>query len=380
MGYTTTQSKISLDASYKEDQREVIEFSENVKNDPVLLQVNVMDYYTEEELDGATLQLVDEDGNSFTTVLTAHNNNEVIRGLEIGKTYTLQELVSPQGYHYNLYIKDGYTTGKPNAVELDKSYLDGQVSDKITFTILDENKLQIVSVFNKPITGDVTITKTGQVPTGIEKETDENGNVVNKPIYEIKGLPGAEYALLAKENIVYPDGYTGTLFAKGMDVLKQYDSLKDTVLKHYTVEVSTGKLVDVSSYIGITPDVDATDKEMQEFYQNHKDEVQRSLADGSAVKYVLRTDANGKVRITGLPLGEYEVVEVKAPTGYYRDQNDCTQQLSLVEPEQSGRPEPMISMEVDFENAKQEVQEIAKEYGRVLSGSDRGKIQGYRSG
>lgn len=102
---------------------------------------------------------------------------------------------------------------------------------------------------------------------------------------------------------------------------------------------------------------DATDKEMQEFYQNHKDEVQRSLADGSAVKYVLRTDANGKVRITGLPLGEYEVVEVKAPIGYYRDQNDCTQQISLVESEQSGRPEPMVSMEVDFENAKQEVQE-----------------------
>lgn len=335
MGYTTTQSKISMDASYQEDQREVIEFSETVKNDPVLLQVNVMDYYTEEELDGATLQLVDEDGNSFTTVLTAHNNNEVIRGLEVGKTYTLQELVSPRGYHYDLYIKDGYTTAKPDAVELDKNYLSGQVSDKITFTIKDENKLQVVSVFNKPITGNVVVEKTGQVPTGTKGSTDANGNKLETPIYEIKGLPGAEYALLAKEDIVYPDGYTGILFAKGMDVLEQYDSLKDTVLKHYTVEVSTGELVDVSSYIGITPDVDATDKEMQEFYQNHKDEVQRSLADGSAVKYVLRTDANGKVRITGLPLGEYEVVEVKAPTGYYRDQNDCTQQLSLVEPEQS---------------------------------------------
>lgn len=357
MGYTTTQSKISLDASYKEDQREVIEFSENVKNDPVLLQVNVMDYYTEEELDGATLQLIDEDGNSFTTILSAHGDNEIIRGLEIGKTYTLQELVSPQGYHYNLYLKDDYVTKKPNAVELDKSYLDGQVSDKITFTIKDENKLQVVSVFNKPITGNVVVKKTGQVPTGTEQGTDTNGNTLVTPIYEVKGLPGAEYALIAKEDIVYPDGYTGTLFAKGADVLEQYDSLKDTVLKHYTVEVSTGELVDVSSYIGITPDVDATDKEMQEFYQNHKDEVQRSLADGSAVKYVLRTDANGKVRITGLPLGEYEVVEVKAPIGYYRDQNDCTQQISLVESEQSGRPEPMVSMEVDFENAKQEVQE-----------------------
>lgn len=357
MGYTTTKERIEVDASYRDDQREVIEISEAFKNYPAQVQLNVMDYFTEEELDGATLQLVDEDGNSFTTVLTAHNNNEVIRGLEIGKTYTLQELVSPRGYHYDLYIKDGYTTAKPDAVELDKNYLSGQVSDKITFTVQDENKLQVVSVFNKPITGNVVIEKTGQVPTATEKGTDENGNVANKPIYEIKGLPGAEYALLAKEDIVYPDGYTGTLFAKGADVLEQYGILKDNVMKHYTVDVPTGELVDVSSYIGIVPDENAAEAEVQKFYQEHEDRVQRSLPDGTAVKYVIRTDSDGKAQVTGLPLGEYEVVEVKAPTGYYRDQNDCTQQLSLVEPEQSGRPEPMVSMEVDFENAKQEVQE-----------------------
>ena len=136
MGYTTTKERIEVDASYRDDQREVIEISEGFKNYPAQVQLNVMDYFTEEELDGVTLQLVDEDGNSFTTVLTAHNNNEVIRGLEIGKTYTLQELVSPRGYHYDLYIKDGYTTAKPDAVELDKNYLSGQVSDKITFLSL----------------------------------------------------------------------------------------------------------------------------------------------------------------------------------------------------------------------------------------------------
>ena len=206
MGYTTTKERIEVDASYRDDQREVIEISEAIKNYPVQGQLNVMDYFTEQELDGATLQLVDEDGNSFTTVLTAHDKNPIIRGLEIGKTYTLQELVSPQGYHYNLYIKDGYTTGKPNVVELDKSYLDGQASDKITFTIKGENKLQVVSAFNKPITGNVVVKKTGQVPTGTEQGTDANGNKLVTPIYEIKGLPGAEYALLAKEGIVYPDG------------------------------------------------------------------------------------------------------------------------------------------------------------------------------
>ncbi len=346
MGYTTTKERIEVDASYRDDQREVIEISEAIKNYPVQVQLNVMDYFTEQELDGATLQIVDEDGNSFTTVLTAHDKNPIIRGLEIGKTYMLQELVSPQGYHYNLYLKDDYVTKKPNVVELDKSYLDGQVSDKITFTIWDENKLQVVSVFNRPITGDVTITKNGQVPTGTEKETDENGNVVNKLIYEIKGLPGAEYALLAKEDIVYPDGYTGILFHKGTEVLEQYESLKDTVLKYYKVEVPRGELADV---------------------------VQRSLPDGSAVKYVLRTGADGKVQVTGLPLGEYEVVEVKAPAGYYRDQNNCTQQLSLVEPEQSGRPEAIVAAEAIFQNEKQKakvtVTKSDRDTGEKLQGA-----------
>lgn len=355
MGYTTTQSKISLDASYREDQREVIGFSETVKNAPVLLQVNVMDYHTEEELDGATLQLMDEDGNTF--ILSVHGNNEIIRGLEINKTYTLQELVSPQGYHYNLYLKDDYNTEKPDAVEADKAYVDGEVSDKITFTVSDVGLLQVVSVFNKPITGELTVEKTGQVPTGTEDGTDANGNKLVTPIYEVKGLPGAEYALIATEDIVYPDGYTGTLFAAGDTVLDRYQELKATTLKNYTLEVPVGELVDVSEYIGKVPDEDATREEISGFYRQNKNNVQRSLLDGTAVHYVLRTNEEGKVQITGLPLGEYKIVEVKAPNGYYRDQTDCTREVSLLEPEESGRPEEVVTAKTAFENAKQEIQE-----------------------
>ena len=357
MGYTTTKEKVMVDASYREDQREVIEISETVKNAPVQVQIQVMDYFTEQELDGATLELLDEDGNSFTTLLTTHSDQQVIRGLEVGKTYTLRELVSPKGYHDNLYLKEGYETKQPDVVELKKQYPDGQVSDKVTFTVLDEKKLQVVSVFNQPLTGNVTIEKTGQVPTGIEKGTDENDNVVNQPVYEVKGLPGAEYVLVAKEDIVYPDGYTGILFSRGAEVLEQYESLKDTVLKHYTVEVPKGELVDVSGYIGVVPEPDATDAEVKAFFQENQDKVQRSLPDGTAVKYVLRTDAEGKVQVTGLPLGEYEVIEVKAPAGYYRDQKNCSQALSLEEPEESSRTEAVINMELTFENAKQEVEE-----------------------
>ena len=357
IGYMTTKEKVMVDATYREDMREVIQISETVQNAPVQVQINLMDYFTEQELNGATLELLDEDGNSFTTILTAQDDQPVIHGLEIGKAYTLRELVSPKGYHYNPYLKEGYVTKQPDAVELEKQYPGGEVSDKITFTVLDEKKLQVVSVFNQPITGTVTVEKKGQVATGTEKKTDENGNVFNQPVYEIKGLPGAEYALVAKEDIVYPDGYTGTLFIKGSGVLDEYEAKKNTVLKNYQVEVPTGELLDVSGYIGMAPEPDATDAEVKAFYQEHQEKVQRSLPDGTAVHYVLRTDVEGKVQITGLPLGEYEVVEVKAPTGYYRDQMNCTQQLSLTEPEESGRTEEVVTAELLFQNEKQEVQE-----------------------
>ena len=47
--------------------------------------------------------------------------------------------------------------------------MDGEVSDKITFTVSDVGLLQVVSVFNKPITGELTGENTGQEPTRTEK-------------------------------------------------------------------------------------------------------------------------------------------------------------------------------------------------------------------
>ena len=111
-GYASSDTRINVDASYRDDQREVISLTGTVKNAPIRVQVNLMDYYTEVELDGAQMTVLDEDGNVFTTFLTIHEDNPVLRGLEIGKTYTLKELVSPEGYHYNLYIREEYEPSK----------------------------------------------------------------------------------------------------------------------------------------------------------------------------------------------------------------------------------------------------------------------------
>ena len=374
-GYATSDTRINVDASYRDDQREVISLTGTVKNAPIRIQVNLMDYYTEVELDGAQMTVLDEDGNAFTTFLTIHEGNPVFRGLEIGKTYTLKELVSPEGYHNNLYIREEHETSK-KGIELEKTYADasGAVTDSVKFTVLDEEELQIVSVFNKPLLGELTIEKTGEEATGTTSTTDENGNLLETPVYEIKGLPGAEYVLRAKEDIKYPDGYTGTLFETGSVVLDEYAAIQDaqnTLLRNYKLEIvdNIGGLADVSAYLGVKYEADASEEEIEAFYAEHGADVERQIPsveeiadnetrfEGTPVSYVLRTNEDGLVRLSGLPLGEYEVIEVKAPTGYYRDKTECIQTVTVAAPEEiSGRPEELVSVEVQYENAKQEIE------------------------
>lgn len=381
-GYASGNTRIDVDASWRNDQREILTFTETVKNAPIRVQINLMDYYTEMELDGAQLTVLDEEGNSFTTFLTVHEGNPVIQGLETGKTYTLKELVSREGYHRNLYIREDFETSK-EGTELEKTYAEesGAVSDSIRFTVLDTEKLQIVSVFNKPLLGELIIEKTGEEAVATTSTTDENGNLLETPVYEIKGLPGAEYVLRAKEDIVYPDGYTGTLFEAGAVVLDEYADLKESgisssgsqelMLKNYALAIvdNTGELADVSGYLGVKHEKDASQEEIEAFYQEHGSLVERQIPSqeeikanetrfcGTPVSWVLRTNEEGLVKLTGLPTGEYEVIEVKAPVGYYRDKTACIQSVHVAASgELSGQPEETITVEVKYENAKQEIE------------------------
>ena len=84
VGYAADSTKIHVDASYREDQRERISLTGTVRNAPVRVQVNLMDYYTEEELDGAQMTVLDSDGNAFTTFLTVHEGLSLIHILSAG--------------------------------------------------------------------------------------------------------------------------------------------------------------------------------------------------------------------------------------------------------------------------------------------------------
>ena len=370
IGYSTVHEKTPVDATYKEDQQEIIEINEEFMNMLTKVQVNLMDFFTEVELDGAQLRIEDAEGNEFATILSVYQDNQIIRGLEIGKTYKVKELVSPEGYHYKLYLKDGYETTKEGAVEASKEYVDAAPSDAIRFVVENTEKLQAVSIFNKPLLGDLNIYKNGEVAVAVEEKTDENGNIIKTPVYEIQGLPGAEYAIRVKKDVVYPDGHSETLFAAGDILLDRLEELKDEGLfKNFQIEVENGELIDVSAFIGVKYPEGSIKEEIEAFYKEHGENVERQipsieeietgndLYNGSPVRYVLKTNEDGVVSLKGLPLGIYEVVEVKAPKGYYRDKTDCIQEINLSVPEDiSGRwEETVVEKDVIYENERQQV-------------------------
>ena len=94
-------------------------------------------------------------------------------------SYYLQEITAPNGY-----VLD--TTQYPFTIDAD-----GQV---ITINATDKNQMGVIQG-----------TKTGEVLTGSDFRLTELG-MMYFPIYEVQGLPNAEYEIYAKTDITTPEG------------------------------------------------------------------------------------------------------------------------------------------------------------------------------
>ena len=135
----------------------------------------------------------DESGNTLSGAVYGiyfHDGTEVGKLTTDEAGYAKSELL-PYGQYYLKEIT------APNGYVLDNTQYpftistDGQV---ITINATDENQM-----------GQIQGTKTGEVLTGRDFRLTELG-MMYSPIYEVQGLPNAEYEIYAKENIVTPEG------------------------------------------------------------------------------------------------------------------------------------------------------------------------------
>ena len=106
--------------------------------------------------------------------------------------------VSDEGW---LMLPEPLHTGDYELYEVAAPYGYVLSSEPVPFTIDGSEAVVTVTQYNMPQKGQLTITKTGEVFTSVQ----ENDGLY-QPVYEVAGLPGAVYDVIADEDIYTGDG------------------------------------------------------------------------------------------------------------------------------------------------------------------------------
>lgn len=163
------------------------------------VEVTKTDYVTGEEIEGAELKIVDENGNtvdSWTSTKTPHK----VKGLEEGKTYKLIETLAPYGY---------------------------ELTNEIEFTVTSDKKVQKIEMKDMPILQTVQLVK-----------KDSNTNEVIKDKFTFGLYEDQECTKLIKTvdsdkeqgTVTFSDLRYGTYFIKEESSPKGY-VLSDKIVK-----------------------------------------------------------------------------------------------------------------------------------------------------
>lgn len=161
---TPKEITISAPSTTAQDKDNVI----TVADDTIDFYLQKIDSRTKQRLSGAQFEIIDEDGNVVATVESSDAEkvkipNEVLKS---GKTYTVHESISVDGYYY----ADGDKTFTvPSTVE------DAKRMDKTAFTVTVEDKPIRYSVLKVD-------SKTGETVSGAQLALYEN-NDSDKPLY-----------------------------------------------------------------------------------------------------------------------------------------------------------------------------------------------------
>ena len=368
-GYVTNNEVVKFDTEYQGQKVKTAVYNSEYKNTPTTFEFTKTDITSGAELTGATLTVLDKDGNVIDTWTSDAKEPHIIKKLVVGETYTLREEFAPYGY---LKATD------------------------IQFTVEDTGKVQKVEMKDEVSTGSIVINKDGEFVTDT---TLMKGYWYDFIFNFFKdSLAGVTFDVYAKEDIVSADGLN-TVYHKAGDKVativtneKGVARIDDLPLgKYYLVETKTleGFVLDDTpidadiSYIDqntkvvfagmdvtnerqrVQITVTKTDSETKEalegavfglFAKEHivnKDGKVIVKADTQIERAV--TGKDGKVTFTSdLPLGQYYIKELRAPAGYVK-----SDKIFDVDASYQGDKVKVIEIEAVFENAPIKV-EISK--------------------
>ena len=362
-GYVSSNEVLNFDASYQGQDVETVVLKAVKKNQPTTVEITKSDITTGTELDGASLKVLDKDGNVVDEWTSVKDAPHVIKRLVVGETYTLREEFAPYGY---LKATD------------------------ITFTVEDNGDVQKVEMKDEVPTALLIINKKGEFLDKVTLLDNAKGTVEHLFEYITGSLTEVTFNVYAAEDIKAADGVSEDYFKADELVgtittdtngIAQLGDLP--VGKYYVKEAETahGYVLDGEPrYVDLSyRDQDTPVVTYDEAWQNNRQKVkvtvlkkekdtERVLAGGifglftredikNASGDVLMeadtlielktTDENGQITFTAdLPVdGNYYVKELYAPDGFVTTNEE--QDFTF---EYAGAEQAEVSYDFTFEN------------------------------
>ena len=357
-GYVTNEEAVNFDTKYQGQDVKTAVYNSEYKNTPTTFEFTKTDITSGAELTGATLTVLDKDGNVVDTWTSDAKEAHVIKRLVVGETYTLREEFAPYGYlkatDIQFTVED---TGKVQHVEMKDEVPTGSIvinkdGEFVTDTTLMKGYWYdfIFNFFKDSLAGvtfDVyakeDIVSADGLDTVYHKAGDKVATIVtnDKGIARIDDLPLGRYYLVETKTIdgfvlddtpieadlSYIDQNTKVVFA-GMDVTNERQKVHITVTK---TDSETKEALE-GAVFGLFAKEDIVNKEGKVIVKADT-QIERTVTgkDGKVLD-TLTTDKNGHAESKELPICTYNedgsfkedihytVVETKAADGYILDE------------------------------------------------------------
>ena len=337
-GYVSSDEILEFDATYQGQDVKTIKLKSVKKNQPTTVEVTKADITTGTELDGASMSVLDKDGNVIDSWTSVKDSPHVIKRLQVGKTYILREELAPYGY---LRATD------------------------VEFTISDTAEVQKVKMEDEVPVARLLVNKKGEFLDSVSLLDNAKGMIEHLFNYVTGNLTDVTFNVYAAEAIRAADGVSADYYAANELVgsittdgngIAQMDNLP--LGRYYIVEKETshGYVLDNEPrYVDLTyRDQDTPLVTYSADWQNARQRVQVEVlkkekdsdkvlsgaifglyaADdivSSKGKVLLAkdtlielktTDEEGKIQfVADLPVdSRYYIKELAAPDGYVTDQ------------------------------------------------------------
>ena len=193
-GYVSSDETIEVSAAYQGQDVKVAEYVSEFENEPTTVSIKKTDLTTGVELSGATLTVLDKDGNTINTWKSVKGEEHTIKRLIVGETYTLREELAPYGY-----LK----------------------AEEITFTVEDTAEIQKVEMKDDVPTGMLLIDKKGEFLEDVSLLDSIGGWITHLFEYVTGSLKDVTFEVYALEDIKAADGESDDYYKK--------DELVDTI-------------------------------------------------------------------------------------------------------------------------------------------------------